>query len=185
MTLAAAGNINGKNKQVDTGRMVTGTNLGTRSLIDWAGNEPQLSIRPVSYTHDVGVIRQLDQFVSINSAMQVDLFGQVNADMLNGRQQSGTGGSVDMVRGAKLSRGGRSIIALKATASGGKTSRIVSALPKNIAATILRTDVDYVVTEYGARRVGELAVMQRVDALIEIAAPQFREQLKEEWLRLS
>ncbi len=185
MTLAMAGNINGKNKQIDTGRIVTGTTLGSRGLIDWAGNDPQLSIRPVSYTHDVGVIRELDQFVSINSALQVDLFGQVNGDMLNGRQHSGTGGSVDMMRAAKLSRGGRSIIALKATASGGKASRIVSALPQNTAATILRTDVDYFVTEFGARRIGQLPVKQRADALIEIAAPQFQEQLKEEWERLS
>ncbi len=90
-----------------------------------------------------------------------------------------------MMRAAKQSRGGRSIIALKATASGGKASRIVSALPRNTAATILRTDVDYVVTEFGARQIGQLPVEQRADALLEIAAPQFREQLKDEWERLA
>ncbi len=181
MALALAGNINGRNKNIDTGRVVSCTTLGSRALLEWVGSAPELRFQAVNYTHDIGVIRQLDQFVSINSAMQVDFFGQVNSDMLNGRQLSGTGGAVDMMRAAKLSKGGRSIIALKATAKGGTISRIVATLTSNTAATILRTDVDYVVTEFGARRIGQLPVRQRADALIEIAAPQFREQLKEEW----
>jgi 4-hydroxybutyrate CoA-transferase len=182
MALAKAGNITGENKNIDTGRIVTGTTIGSRDLMDWAGADPRLSFHPVNYTHDAGVIRQLDQFVSINSALQVDLFGQVNADMLNGQQISGTGGSVDMIRGAALSRNGRSVIALKATAEGGKTSRIVSRLGSDTAATILRTDVDYVVTEFGACRIKHLSAGERVDALINIAAPQFRDQLRRDWL---
>ena len=182
MSLAKAGNITGAMKNIDCGRIVTGTTLGSCELMDWAGTAPELSLRPVSYTHDAGVIRQLDQFTSINSALQVDLFGQVNADMLNGEQISGTGGSIDMMRGAALSRGGRSIIALKATAAGGKSSRIVSRLAADTAATILRTDVDYVVTEFGACRLKHMTVGERVDALIGIAAPQFRDQLREQWL---
>ena len=185
MALASAGNINGKNKSVDMGRIVTGTTLGSRQLIDWAGSDPQLSFRSVGYTHDVGVIRQLDNFVSINSAMEVDLFGQVNADMLQGRQQSGTGGAIDMMRSASLSRGGRSIVALKATATGGTSSRIVAALSRNTAATILRTDVDYVVTEYGVRRIRHLAIDARANALAEIAAPQFRDDLRKDWAALA
>ncbi len=90
-----------------------------------------------------------------------------------------------MMRAAKLSKGGRSIIALKATAKGGTISRIVTTLSSDTAATILRTDVDYVVTEFGVRRIGQLPATQRVEALIEIAAPQFREQLGEDWARLS
>ncbi|MCH7820914.1 MAG: acetyl-CoA hydrolase/transferase family protein [Proteobacteria bacterium] len=185
MALASTGNINGKNKSVDTGRIVTGTTLGSSQLIDWAGNNAKLSFRPVSYTHDVGVIRQLDNFVSINSALEVDLFGQVNADMLHGRQQSGTGGSIDMMRAAALSRGGRSIIALKATAAGGSRSRIVATLSHDTAATILRTDVDYVVTEYGTRRIRHLSTIARADALAEIAAPQYRDSVRDDWTRLS
>ena len=184
MALALAGNINGRNKNIDTGRVVSCTTLGSRALLEWVGSAPELRFQAVNYTHDIGVIRQLDQFVSINSAMQVDLFGQVNSDMLNGRQLSGTGGAVDMMRAAKLSKGGRSIIALKATAKGGTISRIVATLTSNTAATILRTDVDYVVTEFGARRIGQMSVTQRVEALIEIAAPQFRAQLQEDWARL-
>jgi 4-hydroxybutyrate CoA-transferase len=182
MDLAIAGNITGSRKSIDSGRIVTGTTLGSRNLLEWAGSDPSLRFRPVNYTHDAGSIRQLEQFVSINSALQVDLFGQVNSDMLNGKQISGTGGSIDMMRGAAMSRGGRSIIALKATAEGGKTSRIVPRLSANTATTILRTDVDYVVTEFGVRRIRHLSAADRVSALLELAAPQFRDQLRQDWL---
>jgi len=185
MVLARAGNITGRQKNIDTGKIVTGTTLGSQALIDWAGSAPELRFRPVSHTHDVGVIRQIDNFVSINSALEVDLFGQVNADMLAGRQRSGTGGAVDMMRAAALSRGGRSIVALSATAAGGEKSRLVTALGRNTAATALRTDVDYVVTEYGARRIRHLPISARAEALIEIAAPEFRDQLRDEWCVLA
>jgi len=181
MNLARAGNITGRNKTLDKGKIVSGVTLGSRRLIEWAGAAPELSVRPVGYTHDSGVIRRIDNFVSINSALQVDLFGQVNADMLEGRQLSGTGGSVDMMRGAALSTGGRSIIALSATARGGKVSRIVAALPQHTASTALRTDIDYVVTEFGARRIRYLPVQARAEALIEISHPDFQDQLRDEW----
>lgn len=178
MALTESGNITGRYKHVDTGKIVTGTTLGSEALIAWAGIRPELRFRPVSHTHDVSVIRQIDNFVSINSALEVDLFGQVNADMLAGRQVGGTGGSIDMMRGAALSRGGRSIIALHATTTNGERSRIVTALPAHTAATALRTDIDYVVTEYGARRIRHLSSTARAKALIEIAAPKFRAQLE-------
>ncbi len=177
MALARAGNIGGK--------IVGGVTLGSRELIEWAGQAPEISLRPVSHTHDVGVIRGIDNFVSINSALEIDLFGQLNADMLEGRQVSGTGGSVDMMRGAALSPGGRSIIALKATAGGGMRSRIVAALAPHTAATALRTDIDYVVTEYGARRIRHLSRHARAEALIEIAAPPFRDRLGDDWRALA
>ena len=177
MTLTDAGNIKGK--------ITTGTTLGSEELIDWAGSAPDLMIRPVGYTHDPGVMRQIDNFVSINSAVEIDLFGQVSADMLDGHQWTGPGGAIDMMRGAALSRGGRSIVTLKSTAAKGKRSRIVVALDRNTAATALRTDVDYVVTEYGARRVRHLSTTARAEVLIEIAAPAFRDQLRDEWLALA
>ncbi|MCP4302838.1 MAG: 4-hydroxybutyrate CoA-transferase, partial [Gammaproteobacteria bacterium] len=98
-----------------------------------------------------------------------------------GRQVSGTGGSVDMMRAAAYSSGGRSIVAFNATAAGGTTSRIVAALAPDTAATVLRTDIDYVVTEYGVCRIRFLPLRARAEALIEIAAPQFRDQLRDEW----
>jgi len=185
MALTEAGNITGRYKNVDTGKIVTGTTLGSEALIEWAGSRPELRFRPVNHTHDVSVIRQIDNFVSINSALEIDLFGQVNADMLAGRQTGGTGGSIDMMRGAVLSHGGRSIIALQATAANGKISRIVAALAEHTAATALRTDVDYVVTEYGARRIRHLSTSARTEALIEIAAPKFRDQLRADWQELT
>lgn len=176
MALAEAGNIRGK--------IVTGTTLGSEALIEWAGASSDLKIRPVSYTHDPGVIRQIDNFVSINSAMQIDLFGQLGADMLAGRQLTGPGGAVDMMRGAALSKGGRSIVAFKSTAGNGKHSRIVAALERGTAATALRTDIDYVVTEHGARRIRHLSTQARAQALIEIAAPEYRDNLRDDWADL-
>lgn len=184
MTLAEAGNITGRRKNLDKNKIVTCTTLGSEALIEWVGRAASLAIRPVSHTHDVSVIRQIDNYVSINSAVEIDLFGQVAADMLGGRQWTGTGGAVDTMRGAALSRGGRSIVALKATAAGGSKSRIVAALDRGTAATALRTDIDLVVTEYGARRVRHLSVSERAKALIEIAAPEFRDQLLDEWQSL-
>jgi 4-hydroxybutyrate CoA-transferase len=181
MSLARAGNITGRMKAVDTELMVSGATLGSQELVEWAGNTPKLAFRPVGYTHDIDVLRQIDNFVSINSALEVDLFGQVNADMLGSRQISATGGSIDMMRGAALSAGGRSIIALKSTARGGTVSCINASLTSGAATTALRTDVDYVVTEYGARRIRHLALMARAEALIELAHPDFRDQLWDQW----
>ena len=122
----------------------------------------------------IGIIRQLDQFVSINSAVEVDLFGQVNAEVAGGRQISGTGGSVDFMRAAKASKGGRSIVAMTATARGGSVSRIV---PKVDMVTALRTDVDIVVTEFGVAHLKTLNHRDRVKAMIALAAPDFRAEL--------
>ena len=158
MVLARNGNINGRQKKVDRDKIVTATTLGGQALIDWVGTTPLLRFRPVSYTHDAAVIRQLDNFVSINSALEVDLFGQVNADMLGGRQLSGTGGAVDMMRGAAMSRGGAPSLRSVPLRPAGEKSRIVAALNRNTATTALRTDIDYVVTEHGARRLRHLPV---------------------------
>jgi 4-hydroxybutyrate CoA-transferase len=185
MDLARSGNINGCRKSIDRGRVVSGATLGSQELIDWAAEAPQLSVRPVGYTHDSAVIAQIENFVSINSALEIDLFGQINADMLGGRQVSGTGGSVDMMRGAALSPGGKSVVALSSTTGDGKISRIVATLARNAATTALRTDIDYVVTEYGARRIRHLPVMERAAALIEIAHPDFRDSLRAEWSDLN
>jgi len=181
MGLARAGNITGRMKAVDTDLMVSGATLGSQELVEWSGHEPRLAFRPVGYTHDIEVLRRIDNVVSINAALEVDLFGQVNADMLGGRQISATGGSIDMMRGAALSAGGRSIIALKSTARGGTVSCISPALTSGTATTALRTDVDYVVTEYGARRIRHLSLMARAAALIEIAHPDFRDSLQDQW----
>ena len=172
--LIDAGNVNGSVKPIDTGRHVTGMALGSSALLDWAARTPELELRGANYTHEVSVLRQLDNFVSINSAVEVDLAGQVNAEVAGGRQISGTGGSVDFMRGAKAARGGRSIIAMNATARGGTVSRIV---PRVDTVTALRTDVDIVVTEFGVARLKDLSLRERATALVGIAAPAFRDEL--------
>ena len=175
MALIRAGVVTGTNKPIDRGLHVTGMALGSQTLVDWLAETPEVVFRSADHTHEVGVISQLPQFVSINSAVAVDLMGQVNGEAVGGRQISGTGGSVDFMRGARASPGGRSIIAMNATARGGTVSRIV---PRVEVVTALRTDVDIVVTEYGVARLRNLPLEARAEALIAIAAPQFRDELR-------
>ncbi|MEC7379053.1 MAG: acetyl-CoA hydrolase/transferase C-terminal domain-containing protein [Pseudomonadota bacterium] len=176
MRLIEAGNVNGARKAMDRGLHITGMALGDSELFDWLADQPSVVFRGADHTHEVSAIAELDNFVSINSAVEVDLFGQVNAEFAGGKQISGTGGSVDFMRAAKASKGGRSIVAMNATARGGTVSRIV---PQVDMVTALRTDVDIVVTEFGVAQLKNLPNRQRQDALIEIAAPQFRDELRE------
>lgn len=174
MRLIQQGNLTGAQKAIDTAKHITGMALGSDDLMQWLATQRNVVFRGANHTHEVSAIRQLDGFVSVNSAVEVDLFGQVNAEMAGGRQISGTGGSVDFMRAAKASKGGRSIVAMNATARGGSVSRIV---PKVEMVTALRTDVDTVVTEYGVAQIKNLPNRARAEALINIAAPQFRDEL--------
>ena len=174
MQLVAAGNMNGKAKNIDRNFHVSGMALGTRQLHEWLSTESTVQFRSADYTHDQAVIRQLDNFVSINSAVEIDLFGQVNAEVVAGQQISGTGGSVDFMRAAKASKGGRSIVALSATARRGDVSRIVKQVEM---VTALRTDVDLVVTEFGVADLKAASVQERRESLIRIAHPDFRDEL--------
>lgn len=179
--LARRGVITCARKTADRGRIVTGFVAGDADTYAWARAAPELLLRPVDYTHDHGVLAGIDNFVAINSAVEVDLFGQINAEMIGGRQHSGTGGGLDFMRGALRARGGRSIVALAATAARGAVSRIVPTLAQGTVATVPRTDADIVITEHGAARIRYLDTEARARALIEIAAPQFRAQLRAAW----
>ncbi len=176
MQLVKNGNLTGVRKSIDTGKHVAGMALGSAALLDWAAEEGNFVLRSADYTHEVSVIRQLDNFISINSAVEIDLFGQVNAEVTAGRQVSGTGGAVDFMRAAKLSMNGRSVVAMSATARRGQVSRIV---PRVEMVTALRTDVDMVVTEFGIARLKDASLAERAELLIEIAHPDFRDQLRE------
>jgi 4-hydroxybutyrate CoA-transferase len=182
--LVEAGALDGSRKPIDRGLVVTGFLLGSRGLYDWATHTTELVLRPVGYTHDARVLAQLDRLTAINSAIEVDLHGQVNAEVVGGRQVSGTGGAVDFARGAALARGGRSIVALPSTAAKGKVSRIVASLPPAAPATTTRTDVDAVVTEHGVAWLRARSVEERAAALIAVAAPDFRSRLTDEWSAL-
>jgi 4-hydroxybutyrate CoA-transferase len=175
MSLIRNGNVTGQKKPLDQGLHITGMALGSSELHDWLAGTPEVAFRGANYTHEMTTIRQLPNFVSVNSAVEIDLYGQINAEYAAGRQISGTGGSVDFMRAAKASPGGRSIVAMNATARRGSVSRIV---PKVEMVTALRTDVDIVVTEYGSAELKYLPNQARAEALINIAAPQFRDDLR-------
>jgi 4-hydroxybutyrate CoA-transferase len=183
--LHAAGVMTGARKPPDGHRMVCCAAIGTARVYDWAAACPDLQIAPVSYTHDVRVIGRIDNFVAINSVLAVDLFGQANAETLDGRQVSGTGGLLDFVRGARLSRGGRSILALPSSAAAGKVSRIVARLGAGDVVSCPRADADIVVTEHGVARLRDKSLDERAEALIRIAAPAFRDQLASAWRAMS
>ena len=184
MMLVDRGVITGEHKAIDRGQVVTGFALGSRRLYEWCGPRRDLRFEPVGYTHDVRRIAQLDRFISINSAIEVDLYGQVNAEHVEGRQISGIGGSVDFVRGARMSTGGRSIMALGASAGGGKVSRIVPSLARGTPATCLRSDIDTVITEFGIAELRWKPADARAEALIAIADPRVRDQLANDWAAL-
>ncbi len=178
MDLINRGVINGRRKTLDGHQHVLGMALGDDTLLDWLANDAaaeNVVFRSADYTHEISVISQIDNFVSVNSAIEIDLMGQVNAEVAGGRQISGTGGSVDFMRSAKASRNGRSIVAMASTARGGSVSRIV---PKVSTVTALRTDVDIVVTEFGVADLRHASLASRREQLIAIAHPDFRDQLQ-------
>lgn len=183
--LVDRGNVTGRRKTIDTGVILGGVSMGSQALYDWTVGRDDIVYRPISYTHDSALIGRIDNFVSINSGLEIDLFGQLNAETVAGMQVSGTGGSVDFMRGAARSRGGRSIVALTATARRGALSRIVAGIERGSIVTGLRTDIDHVVTEFGVADLRNLPVHQRPDALIEIAAPAFRDELRERWREIA
>ena len=178
MDLVELGVVTGARKTIDRGHHVTAYAIGSPALYGWLAERPDVRFRPVNYTHGAGTLARIERFVSINSALEIDLAGQVNAETIRGGQVTGTGGSVDFMRGAASSRGGRSIIALGATAAGGKVSRIVPRLGAGNAPTALRTDVDYVVTEHGVAHLRHRPERARAAALAEIAAPELRAELR-------
>lgn len=180
MNLVKSGVVNCKQKNLHTNKIVITFAMGSRDFYEWMDDNPIIEALPVDYVNNPMVAGQNDNLVSINSALSVDLLGQVAADMLGPIQFSGVGGQLDFVRGAAFSKGGRSIIALPATASRGNLSRISVALDRGQAATTGRYDVDYVVTEYGIAHLKGKTNLQRSEALINVAAPQFREQLRKD-----
>lgn len=177
MALARAGVITGTRKSLLRGKMVTSFVMGSRALYAWANENPALEMRPSDFTNDPRVIAQNDQMISVNSALAVDLTGQVAADTLMGKFFSGIGGQVDFVRGAAKSRGGKSVIALRSTAKKGTISRIRSVLEEGAGVVTSRGDVRFVVTEYGIADLWGKSVRERALSLVEIAHPDFRPDL--------
>lgn len=178
--LMKTGVVTNRRKTLDRGKVVTSFCLGTRRLYEYVDNNSDFRFCPSDYTNDPWVISQQENMVAINSALEIDLTGQICSDSLGQVFYSGLGGQVDFVRGAAKAKGGKPIIALPSTAAGGVMSRIVPSLSRGAGVMITRGDVHYVVTEYGIAYLHGKNVRERVLALISIAHPKFRERLLEE-----
>jgi 4-hydroxybutyrate CoA-transferase len=186
--LIESGVINGSCKTIHRGKIVTGFVLGSKKLFDYVDNNPAFEFHPNSYSNDPWVISQNYKMVAVNSALQVDITGQVCADSIGTYFYSGIGGQVDFIRGASRCKGGKPIIAIPSTAKGGKVSRIAPMLDPGAGVVTSRGSVHYVVTEYGVAYLHGRNIRQRAEALIEIAHPKFRDDLyayceKTRWLQ--
>jgi acyl-CoA hydrolase len=175
--LIEAGILNGERKTIHRGKIVVGFVLGTERLFRFIHENPMFELHPTVYANDPFVIAQNDNMVAVNSAIQVDLTGQVCADSIGTRPYSGFGGQLDFMRGAARSKGGKPIIALPSTAKKDTVSRIVPVLDPGAGVVTTRADVHYVVTEYGIAYLHGKTVRQRTEALIAIAHPRFRDEL--------
>src|SRR5690606_1565350 len=173
-----SGALTNEFKEFDRGVTVTGALIGTKRLYDFAHDNPALRMAPASVTHDIRILAGLSNFISINSALEVDITGQVNAEGIGADYVGSVGGQVDYVRAACLSKGGCSLIALRSSAKGGEVSKIVSRLSGPV--TTPRSDVGVVVTESGAADLRGLPLTKRVKAMIDIAPPEHRERLERE-----
>ena len=178
--LFASGAITNRLKAVGIGRIVTSFLNGTRKVFDFVHDNPLVAFYPCDWTNDTSVIRKNPKVVAINSAIQIDLTGQVCADSIGHRIFSGIGGQMDFIRGAALSRGGKPIIALPSTAAGGKISRLVPQLNAGAGVVTTRGHIHWVVTEYGAVNLHGQSIRERADALISISHPDFRAELRRE-----
>jgi acyl-CoA hydrolase len=175
--LAASGAITNRLKQVGRGRIVTSFVNGSQRVYDFVDDNPYVEFHPCDRTNDTAMIRANNRVTAINSALEVDLSGQVVADSIGFRIYSGIGGQMDFIRGAALSRGGKPIIALPSTAAGGQISRIVTSLKPGAGVVTTRGHVHWVVTEYGAVNLFGRTLRQRAEALISLAHPDVRAEL--------
>ena len=182
--IAKAGKITGAHKQLDKGRQVYAFGAGTQKMYDYLNNNPECMSAPVDYTNDIRSISALDNFISINNAVDIDLFGQVNAESAGVKHISGAGGQLDFVLGAYLSKGGKSFICLSSTFFNKKTgqleSRIRPTLENGSIITDTRANLHYLCTEYGCVNLKGLTTWEKAEALINVAHPDFREELIKE-----
>jgi len=176
--LFESGVITGEAKTLHKGKLISSFVLGSKKTFDFLDNNPFVEFHPTEYVNDPFVIAQNDKMVAINSAIAVDITGQVCADSMGRSIYSGFGGQVDFIRGAARSRGGKPIIALRSTARDGTVSRIVDVLAEGAGVVTTRADVHYVVTEFGVANLHGRSLRERATALIDCAHPDFRESLR-------
>lgn len=177
--LVEMGIVNGEKKTLHPGKIIAGFVLGTKRSYNFIDNNPVFEFHPQEYVNDPFIIAQNNKMVAINSAIEIDLTGQVCSDSIGTKFYSGIGGQVDFIRGASKSEGGKPIIGLPSTAKGGKISRIVPTLKPGAGVVTSRGDVHYVVTEYGVANLHGKTVQERAKALIKISHPDFRDELRQ------
>ena len=182
--LVEAGVINGSRKERNRGKIVAAFMMGTKRLYDFVADNPMIEMRSVDFTNDTHVIRTFSRMTAINSAVEIDLTGQIVADSIGHRMYSGVGGQMDFVRGASLASEGKAIIALPASAQGGAQSRIVASLHEGAGVVTTRAHARTVVTEFGIAELWGRSLRERAKALIAIADPAFRDELAHEAERL-
>jgi 4-hydroxybutyrate CoA-transferase len=175
------GVITNKYNNLNPGKLTATFLMGTKRLYDFVNNNQNVVMRPVDYTNKISIAGQVNRLISINSAIQVDLYGQVCADTMGFQQFSGVGGQVDFVRASSISKDGKSIVALPSTNKKKTASRIVSQLYEGACVTTSRNDVHYIITEYGIADLRGKTVRQRAHSLIGVAHPDFRDRLTEDF----
>lgn len=171
--------ITGKKKTINRGKIVGSFALGNQRLYEYLDHNPEIALMSGSYVNDPRVICQNDRMVSINSCLQVDLTGQICSESMGHVQYSGTGGAADFAVGASHSKGGKSIVAVKSTAKKGTVSTIQPLLTPGAVVSISRNDIDYIITEYGIAKIKGKSIAERVENLIHIAHPKFRDELRQ------
>ncbi|NLK51600.1 MAG: 4-hydroxybutyrate CoA-transferase [Syntrophomonadaceae bacterium] len=178
--LVEKGVVNNRYKPLNPGKVVASVALGTKKIYDFIHRNPMVELHPASYTNNPDVISHNPNLMAINATLEIDLFGQCASESIGYNYYSGTGGQVDFCRGAMHSRGGKSILVLPSTYNRGSGSRIVPCLKPGSIVSVTKNDTDYVVTEYGVAHLRGKSLRQRALALINIAHPDFRNELKRE-----
>lgn len=179
MELALCGAVNNSKKTWNKGKFIGTFAIGSKRMYEFMNNNPMVEMHPVDYTNDPYNIGRHDNMVAINATIEIDLLGQCCSESMGPKQWSGTGGQVDFFRGANISRGGMGFVTMPSTAKGGAISRIVPTLTPGAVVTTSKNDVDHVVTEYGVAKLRGKSARQRALALINIAHPDFRTELRE------
>jgi 4-hydroxybutyrate CoA-transferase len=177
LDLVESGAVTGARKEINPGKIVSAFTMGTQRLYDFLDDNPMIEMRPVDYTNDTAVIRRFRRMIAINSAIEIDLTGQVCADSIGSHLYSGVGGQMDFIRGAALAEEGRAIIAFSSTAASGTVSRITPFLKQGAGVVTTRAHVETIVTEYGIAELHGRSIAERARALIAIAHPTFRDEL--------
>ncbi|HLE18655.1 MAG TPA: acetyl-CoA hydrolase/transferase C-terminal domain-containing protein [Syntrophales bacterium] len=178
MALVQSGAVEAKKGDPRSARLTATEIIGSAELYKFCDNNPLVSLRPIDFTHNIGILSQIRNLVSVTAGIQIDLMGQVNAEMRGETLVNGIGGQLDFLRGAAASPGGKAVIVFPSTAQKDEVSRIVAKLDAGITATVGRADIDYVITEYGIAQLRGKSLAERARDLIAVAHPNFREELR-------